>query len=194
MSSLKLDVRVNPVGSPDFITFFIKGSPLPAGVPSSEFDGVAASTVLLRDKNQRTMVVGLGEKDKIEPDTLRRAAGAGIKQLLKLGATEVALDLTSFADHVAPAVEGAVLASYKFEGFGRDVTKKGRGVLARLQVLVKENELIRARLQARERGQYHPRHRQSPRQHAHARPPRRQGAGTRPGPRAHRQNLERAPP
>jgi leucyl aminopeptidase len=150
MPSLKIDVRVNTVGTPDLITFFVKGSPLPAGVPASEFDGSTASTVLLRDKNQRTIVVGLGDRAKIESDTLRRAAGAGMKQLLKLGATEVALDLAAHADHVAVAVEGAVLASYKFEGFGRDVAKKGRGVLARLQVLVKENELIRARVQARE--------------------------------------------
>ena len=42
----------------------------------------------------------------------------------------------------APAVEGALLASYKFEGFGKDPSKKTRGVLTRLQVVVKENELI----------------------------------------------------
>jgi len=150
MPSLKLDVRTTTVGSPDLITFFIKGSPLPVGVPASEFDGAPCSTVLLRDKNQRTLVVGLGEKSKIEPDTLRRAAGAGIKQLLKLGATDVALDLTAHADHVAPAVEGAILAGYKFDGFGKDASKDKRSVLSRLQVLVKENEVIRARVQARE--------------------------------------------
>jgi leucyl aminopeptidase len=150
MPSLKLDVRTNPVGTPDLVTFFVKGSPLPAGVPASEFDGAPCSTVLLRDKNQRTFVVGVGDKDKIEPDTLRRAAGAGIKQLLKLGSTEIALDLAPYADHVGAAVEGAILASYKFEGFGREAGKKPRGVLARLQVLVKENDLIASRVQARD--------------------------------------------
>src|SRR5271170_7368194 len=114
MPSLKLDIRTSPVGSPDLVTFFVKGSPLPAGVPTSEFDGALCSTVLLRDKNQRVLFVGLGEKNKIEPDTLRRAAGAGIKHLLKVGSTEVALDLGVFADHAGPAVEGAILASYKF--------------------------------------------------------------------------------
>src|SRR5271170_1837670 len=99
MLSLKLEVRTSPVGSPDLVTFFVKGSPLPAGVPASEFDGAPCSTVLLRDKNQRTLVVGLGDKDKIEPDTLRRAAGAGIKHLLKLGSTDIALDLTAYANH-----------------------------------------------------------------------------------------------
>jgi leucyl aminopeptidase len=149
MPSLKIDVRTSTAGSPDLVTFFIKGSPLPAGVPASEFDGAVCSTVLLRDKNQRTLVVGLGDKDKIEPDTLRRAAGAGIKHLLKLGSTDIALDLTAYADHVGPAVEGAILASYKFEGFGKDASKEKRGVLARLQVLVKENEVISSRVLAR---------------------------------------------
>ncbi len=150
MPLLKIDVRTSTIGSPDLVTFFVKGSPLPAGVPASEFDGAPCSTVLLRDKNQRTLVVGLGEKEKIEPDTLRRAAGTALKQLLKLGSTDVALDLTAFADHVGPAVEGVILASYKFEGFGKDPAKDKRGVLARLQVLVRENELIRARAQARD--------------------------------------------
>jgi leucyl aminopeptidase len=150
MPSLKLDIRTSPVGSPDLVTFFVKGSPLPAGVPASEFDGAPCSTVLLRDKNQRTIVVGLGDKDKIEPDTLRRAAGTGIKQLLKLGSTDIALDLNAYADHVGPAVEGAILAGYKFEGFGKETGKKTRGVLAKLQVLVKENEVVSSRVQARD--------------------------------------------
>jgi leucyl aminopeptidase len=150
MPSFKLDVRTSTVGSPDLVTFFVKGTPLPPGVPASEFDGAVCGTVLLRDKNQRTLVVGLGEKDKVESDTLRRAAGTALKQLLKLGGTEVALDLTAYPEHVGPAVEGAILASYKFEGFGKDAAKKTRGVLARLQVLVKDNEVTQARVQARE--------------------------------------------
>src|SRR5471030_1496706 len=133
MPLLKIDVRTSTIGSPDLVTFFAKGGPLPAGVPASEFDGAPSSTVLLRDKNQRTIVVGLGDKAKIEPDTLRRAAGAGIKQLLKLGSTEIALDLAAYADHVGPAVEGAILASYKFDGFGKDPAKMTRGDLSRLQ-------------------------------------------------------------
>jgi leucyl aminopeptidase len=150
MASLKIDVRSSAVGSPDIVSFFVKGSPLPAGVPATEFDGAPGSTVLLRDKTQRTLVVGLGEKEKIDPDTLRRAAGTGIKKLLNFGSSEVALDLGAYADYVGPAVEGAILASYKFVGFGKDESKKTRGVLVRLQVLVKENELIRARVAARE--------------------------------------------
>jgi len=148
MSLLKIDVRTSPLGTPDLIAFFIKGSPLPAGVPASEFDGSPGSTLLLRERTQRTLLVGLGDKEKIEPESLRRAAGTAIKQLLKIGSTEAALDLISFPDHVTPAVEGALLAGYKFAGFGKDADKKKRGVLTKLQVLVGEHELIRARAQA----------------------------------------------
>ena len=150
MPSLKLDIRTTAAGTPDLITFFVKGSPLPPGVPSTEFEGAAYSTVLLRDKSQRTIVVGVGEKEKIEPDTIRRAAGAATKQLLKLGVTEIAVDMGAFGEHVGAAVEGVILASYKFVGFGKDPSKKTHGILTRLQVLVKENELIAARVQARE--------------------------------------------
>jgi leucyl aminopeptidase len=150
MPSLKIDVRTSPQGSPDLITFFVKGSALPAGVPPEEFDGAPGSTLLLRDKTQRTLFTGLGEKDKIEPDTLRRAAGAAIKHLLKLGSREAALDLVPFPDQVGAAVEGAILASYKFDGFGKDPSKNSRGVLTRLQILVNEHELTNARVQARD--------------------------------------------
>jgi leucyl aminopeptidase len=70
--------------------------------------------------------------------------------LLKLGSKEIALDLSAFPEHVGAAVEGALLASYKFEGFGKDPSKRTRGVLARLQVLVKEHEITQARVTALE--------------------------------------------
>jgi len=150
MPTLKIDVRTSVSGSPDLVTFFLKGNALPTGIPAEEFDGSPGSTVLLRDRDHRTLLVGLGEKEKIEPDTFRRAAGTAVKQLLKLGGREIAFDLASYADHVAAVVEGALLASYKFEGFGAPVAKRTRGVLGKLQILVKEHELTHARVQARE--------------------------------------------
>jgi len=148
MSTLKIDVHSTPVGKPDLITYFVKGDALPAGVPLSEFDGSLCSTLLLRDKNGRTLVVGVGDKDKIGPDVIRKATGAAIKHLLKIGGTEAAIDLSIYPDHVAPAVEGAIAASYKFEGFGKDPAKKTRGVLATLQVIVTDHEVTNAKAQA----------------------------------------------
>jgi leucyl aminopeptidase len=150
MPSLKLDVRSATVGSPDLVLFTFKGDSQPPGVTVSEYDGAAGATVLLRNANQRTLLIGLGEKAKVEPDSFRRAAGTAVKQLLKMGGSEIALQLSVFSDHVGPAVEGAILASYKFEGFGKDPSKKTRGVLTRLQVIVKENDLMAARAAAKE--------------------------------------------
>ena len=150
MPTLKVDVRTAPIGSPDLVSFFLKGDAQPTGVSAAEFDGGFGATALLREKGQRTLAVGLGDKAKVEADTLRRAAGTAIKALLKLGASDVALDLTAFSEHTGAAIEGALLASYKFEGFGKDPSKKSRALLSRLQVMVKENEVVAARVQARE--------------------------------------------
>jgi leucyl aminopeptidase len=150
MASLKLDIRSTPQGSSDLVNFFVKGSPSPAGVPAQEFDGAPLGLVLLRDRERRTLLVGLGERGKIAPDTLRRAAGAAVKHLLKLGSREIALNLGEFPQHAGAAVEGALLAAYKFEGFGKDPSKNTRGVLSRLQVIVKENESIAVRVAVHE--------------------------------------------
>jgi len=150
MPSLKLDVRTSSTGSPDLVNFVAKGAALPAGIHVSEFDGGTGSSILLREKGQRTLLAGVGEKIKIEPDTIRRAAGTAVKALLKAGANDIAFDLTAYAEHVGPAVEGAILASYKFDGFGKDPAKNKRGVLSRLQIIVKEHELTAARVHARE--------------------------------------------
>jgi len=150
MPSLKIDVRAIAAGSPDQVHFSFKDDPQPPGVPKPEFDGSAGATVLLRHPGYRILQVGLGDKAKAEPDTYRRAAGAAIKHLLKAGASEIALNLAGHAPHTGPAVEGALLASYRFEGFGKDPSKNKRGVLTRLQVIVHENEIATARPAARE--------------------------------------------
>ena len=145
MAALKIDVRTAAQGNPDIVTFFAKGDKQPVGVPAQEFDGAALGHVLLREKDHRTLLVGLGDKEKLEPNTLRKAAGVAVKHLLKLGSTEIALDLAAHAEHVGAAVAGALLASYKFDGFGKDASKSTRGILSRLQVLVRENEVTSAK-------------------------------------------------
>jgi leucyl aminopeptidase len=148
MPSLKLDIRATAQGRPDLITFSVKGAEQPEGVPASEFDGALLGSVLLRNDDRRTLVVGLGDKGKVEPDTLRRAAGLGVKHFLKLGGGDLALDLAAWPDHAGAAVEGALLAGYKFEGFGKDSGKASRASLTRLQVLVKEQDVTGARVAA----------------------------------------------
>jgi leucyl aminopeptidase len=146
----KIDVRSTAQGSPDLVRFVFKGAEQPAGVPKAEFDGAASSLVLLRGRETRTLLAGLGDKEKLEADTIRKAAGAAVKHLLKIGATDIALELGAHAEHAGAAVEGALLASYKFVGFGKDPSKKTHSILQRLQLVVRENEVNAARAQARE--------------------------------------------
>ena len=47
-------------------------------------------------------------------------------------------------------MEGAILASYRFEGFGKDPAKNKRGVLTRLQVIVKDGDIAATRAAVRE--------------------------------------------
>ena len=148
--SLKLEVRSAPHAGIDLIGFAAKGAGLPPGVPAEEFDGGALSSVLLRNKEHRHLLVGLGEKAKVAGDLIRRAAGAGVKHFLKLGAKEIALDLSDHAAHAGLAVEGALLAAYKFDGFGKDPSKNKRGVLGRLQIVVKEGDVAAVRTAAQE--------------------------------------------
>jgi leucyl aminopeptidase len=150
MPTAKIDIRSTAQGSPDLVRFHLKGAEQPVGVPKLEFDGSASSFVLLRTKDTRTLIVGLGEKDKIQPDTVRKAAGAAVKHLLKVGATDIALELGAHAEHAGAAVEGALLASYTFGGFGKDPSKKTQSILQKLQVIVREHEINTARAGARE--------------------------------------------
>jgi leucyl aminopeptidase len=150
MPSLKIDVRAAVAGSPDQVLFVFKGDPLPASVPASEFDGSGGSTVLLHHPGSRLLAVGLGEKSKVDADAFRRAAGTAVKQLLKAGASEIALPLGAHPEFAGPVTEGAVLASYRFEGFGKDPARNKRGVLSRLQVIVKDGDLATVRAAVRE--------------------------------------------
>ena len=146
----KIEVRSTPQGSPDLVRLVFKGAEQPSGVPKAEFEGGASSIVMLRGKDARTLLVGLGEKEKLEADTIRKAAGAAVKHLLKVGATDIALDLGPLAEHAGAATEGAILASYKFVGFGKDPSKKTHSILERLQIVVRENEINTTRVSVRE--------------------------------------------
>ena len=76
--------------------------------------------------------VGLGEHAKIDAATLRSAAGAATTHLKKIGEHHLALQLEEWPQFAGPAVEGALLADYRFERFK---TKK-TGALTSLSVHV----------------------------------------------------------
>lgn len=93
------------------------GGHLPNGIAKEEFAGEKFSTLLLHTDVGRILYVGLGEQSKVETDTLRRAAGTGIKQFLKIGAENIAIYISGWSVSTGAIVEGALLAAYRFEDF-----------------------------------------------------------------------------
>lgn len=97
-----------------------------------DFQGKANETSLLYPHKscpaQRIMVVGLGDKDKFQADTLRQAAGTALRQADKLNVDRVALALHQIADLDATLAgqvitEGAILGPYAY----RDHLHKDEG-------------------------------------------------------------------
>ncbi|CAB4242548.1 putative cytosol aminopeptidase [Methylacidimicrobium sp. AP8] len=100
----------------DRVVFVRKGEFSMPGVPPEEFDGAKLATLLWREAQGRTVYVGLGD-GPVTADLLRKAAGTGVKLLRKLGGEEIHLDCTAYPEWAGVAVEGALLASYRFEDF-----------------------------------------------------------------------------
>lgn len=146
---MKIDVRSSLSGAPDRVRYVAIGGTWPKSVTPEEFDAAPLSTVLLREEGARVLLIGLGEVNQVDAALFHRATGAAVKHLLKIGSKEIALELKAFPALAGTAVEGAILASYKFDEF-RPADKRRKHVLARLQVIVPEHELNAARVQVQE--------------------------------------------
>jgi len=93
-----------------------------AGAPGAEdVKGGFRKTALLHpEKPGRALVVGLGERDDFEPERARVAAALAARQASSLEATSLALAPPDSDDGKAVAaalIEGAILASYRFDRF-----------------------------------------------------------------------------
>jgi leucyl aminopeptidase len=84
-------------------------------VSEAEFSGKANS--LLYSRHDGLLHVGLGERAKINDDTFRSAAGAVGMFLKKIGRTQLVLQLEDWPQFAGAAVEGVILADYRFERF-----------------------------------------------------------------------------
>src|ERR1700678_4209276 len=97
--------------------------------PVSEVEFSGDANALLHLRHENILYVGLGERLKIQqPQTFRSAAGAAALFLKKIGYSRAIFHLEDWPQFVREAVEGAILADYRFEQFK---TKKS----ASLQVL-----------------------------------------------------------
>jgi leucyl aminopeptidase len=106
------------------VTLF-EGEELPeplAGAPGSEDarGGYRKTALLHPERPGRALVVGLGDRDEFEPERARVAAALAAKQAssLKAGSLALAAPGTDEGKAVAAAlIEGAILASYRFDRF-----------------------------------------------------------------------------
>ena len=114
---MKIDVLTQSPARGDLVRFHLEGKFKDTSVPRSEFNGSRLSSVLLRDRKLRVLHVGLGNRNSLNPDRLRRAAGAAVRSLLQIGAEEIGIELGGHGEHAQAVVEGALLGSYKFETF-----------------------------------------------------------------------------
>lgn len=126
----------------DHVVFVSKdGGHLPKGIKKEEFQGEKGSTLLLHSDKGRTLYVGVGEKEKIEIDIVRRAAGVAIKQFLKIGAEVLAIELGEWNEYAQAIVEGALLASYRFEDFKLPASRR-KNALKELQLVTTASHFV----------------------------------------------------
>jgi leucyl aminopeptidase len=88
-------------------------------VPNVDIDGLAARSVLL---------LGLGKKEKVDANTLRRAIGRAAPQIAKRKSVATTLPQAAgrnAEDAVQATVEGIVLGSYRFDSYKSGKTESG---------------------------------------------------------------------
>ncbi len=95
--------------------------PLASAPGAEDARGAFKRTALLHpEAPRRVLVVGLGERDDLDPERVRVAAALAARQASHLDARSLALALPgagSPGTMAAALVEGAILASYRFERF-----------------------------------------------------------------------------
>lgn len=90
-------------------------SRLPAGIREEELSLQPNSRVLYHAED--TLFVGIGAREKVNGNTIRRAAGAAALMLRKAGRTQLNVHLDPWPQFAGEAVEGLLLGSYRFEDF-----------------------------------------------------------------------------
>ncbi len=123
---MKVEVVSSPETQAGWVTvrFYRSSEQPPDGVSKAEFDGRRGAVLYLRD--QRLLIAGLGEV--ADRSGCRIAAGASIAHLKNLGALRALLDLNALGDFADAALEGALLADYRFERYLDTSTPHMEGV------------------------------------------------------------------
>jgi len=128
-----------------FVPKDARGKITPA-VGEAEFSG--KKNALFYARVERMLYVGLGDRSGMDGATFRAAAGTATLHLKKIGVHHLALRLEEWPEFAGPAVEGALLADYRFERFKTRQTP----ALAGLSVQVRAED-VRAAKRAASRAQ-----------------------------------------
>jgi leucyl aminopeptidase len=137
---LRVQVTDTPLPEVDadlLAVLVFEGDELPpplAGAPGSDDvkGGYRKTTLVHPDAPKRALVVGLGDRDEFEPERARVAGAIAARNASSLEAYSLALTGPEAADPRAVAtamVEGAILASYRFDRFKsmKDDEEEGDG-------------------------------------------------------------------
>ena len=87
------------------------------------------ATVIHPESPKRVLVVGLGDRDELDPERARVAAAIAAKQAqgLRAGSLGIAVPEGSDDELAAAIVEGAVLGAYRFDRFHSDADPEEEG-------------------------------------------------------------------
>jgi leucyl aminopeptidase len=108
------------------------GRALSEVLEAEKFQGKAGHVTHLHTNGRmparRVVVVGLGKRAETTPETLRRAAAAGLRRARDLGARAVAIELLGdrlpARARAQAVVEGAILGTYTFDRYKREKSDK----------------------------------------------------------------------
>jgi leucyl aminopeptidase len=109
------------------------------GVPDQEFSGKAGSLLHLRHENG--LLVGLGERARLDAARIRKAAGTATMFLRKIGRTQIAVNIEDWPHFAGAVVEGISLANYRFEEF----KAKRSAAIATVRIVVLGEDLPSAK-------------------------------------------------
>ena len=142
---MKITLSAKPDTQSVAVRFFTSGDrkKVPAGVSELELSLLPGSRVFLHA--ERLLCVGIGDAGKVTADVIRHAAGAAALTLKKAGRTKLAIHLEEWPQFIAAAVEGIVLADYRFEDF----RKSNVPAIESVTVVVRSADLAVAREGAR---------------------------------------------
>jgi len=101
----------------DIILFKFEGEFIPRPFGDREFPAKIDTSILFHASERREIYVGLGQRAKLSSNVYRNAAGYAIRRALKIGSTEVVIDVSDCEEHVVSLVEGAVIGAYEFDDF-----------------------------------------------------------------------------